>query len=74
MTASSGVFVDISKHKCMGVEPPPLGTSILDKQEALYAVKVIEYNLAVARGLPKHNLINVFATAAEQYKDSVNIC
>lgn len=71
MTAPSGAFVDISKHKCMGVEPAPLGTSILDKQEALYAMKVMEYNLSSSRGVQKTNLIHVFASAAEEYKDSV---
>lgn len=74
MTAPSGAFIDISKHKCMGVEPPPIGTSMLDKQEALYAMKVMQYNLSLPRGVQKDNLIHVFASAAEEYKDSVCFC
>lgn len=72
MTAPSGSFVDISKHKCIGVEPPPLGTNMLNKQEALYAVKVMEYNLSASWGVQKQNLIQTFAAAAEEYKDSVS--
>lgn len=71
MTAPSGAFIDVSKHKCMGVEPPPPGTHLLDKLEAMYAVKVMGYNMAATRASQKPNLVHVFAQVAEEYKDNV---
>lgn len=71
MTAPSGAFIDVTKHKCMGVEPKPPGTHLLDKLEAMYAVKIMDYNLSATRTSRKPNLVHVFGQVAEEYKDTV---
>lgn len=70
MAAPSGAFIEIDRNRRVYVEPPSIDVA-LGAEETIYAAKVNEYNATVGRSLQKVNLIQVFATAAEEFKDTV---
>lgn len=72
MIAPSCAFLEVEKQKNIFVETPSVGLPNLGPQEAVYANKISEFNNYLSRTLQKPNLINVFASAAEEFKDTVS--
>lgn len=70
MVAPSGAFVEMDRHRKLYIEPPNINVS-LGPEETIYAAKVHEFNASIGRSLQKSNLVQVFATAAEEFKDTV---
>lgn len=70
MTAPSGAFIAIEHPKNIYIEPPSIDVT-LGPEETIYAAKVHEYNATAGRSLQKINLVQVFATAAQEFKDTV---
>lgn len=70
MAAPSGAFLELDKHRKVYIDPPKINVS-LGPEETIYAAKVHEYNSVVGRSLQKPNLIQSFASAAEEFKDTV---
>lgn len=72
MSAPSGEFVNVPKESHVYINPP-LKPNLLGLQENVYATKLAEYNRNVIRGGQKPNLIEEFATVAQEFKDTVRI-
>lgn len=70
MAAPSGAFIEMDRHRKLYVEPPSIDVT-LGPEETIYAAKVHEFNASIGRSLQKLNLVQVFATAAEEFKDTV---
>lgn len=72
MVAPSGNLIDISKTS-MFLDPSSqvYHTTLLDKQEAIYANKVIEYNKSLTLANFRSNLVEIFSSAAEEFQDKV---
>lgn len=71
MTAPSGAFIRFSKpaHLLYADSIRTVTTSMMGKQEAIFATKIDEYIRTLQEGKPKPNLIKVFAAAAEDLRD-----
>lgn len=70
MAAPSGAFVEMDRHRKVYIEPPNIDVT-LGPEETVYAAKVHEFNAAAGRSLQKINLVQVFSTAAEDFRDTV---
>ncbi|KAL1513451.1 hypothetical protein ABEB36_002861 [Hypothenemus hampei] len=66
----SGLPVDIGKHQGILIERPSVPVSHMSPNEMIYAAKVIEYNNDLVKGMPKANLVNVFCTVANEFRDA----
>ncbi|KRT79461.1 hypothetical protein AMK59_8427, partial [Oryctes borbonicus] len=69
MIGPSGNFITLGKQKPTFVEPS-VGSALMGKEETVYASKLIEYNLALSRGLSKPNAVLFFAKTSEEFNDS----
>lgn len=72
MIGPSGNFTIPDKQKQVFIEPT-IGSSLMSKEETVYATKLMEYNLALSRGMSKPNAVHFFAKASEEFKDSVSL-
>lgn len=72
MTAPSRDVSFLGKHSSVFMELPPKTSNTLGNQEAIYAVKLTEYNKLITRGNTRINLISVFASAAEEFNNAVS--
>lgn len=72
MAAPSGALIEMDRHRNVYIEPPNIDVN-LGPEEIVYACKVHEYNAAVGRSLNKINLVDVFASAADDFKDTVKL-
>ena len=71
MIGPSGNFLILEKGKSPFIDPV-VTSSILNRDETIYATKVIEYNSSVIRGLAKPNLVELLSKAAEEFHDPVS--
>lgn len=72
MMAPSGALIEVEKRRNVFIEPASTSLPNLGPQEAMYASKIYEFNNSLTRTLQKPNLINTFATAAQEFQDSVS--
>nr|XP_022911673.1 nuclear pore complex protein Nup93-like [Onthophagus taurus] len=69
MIGPSGNFITLPKQRTLFMEPVVV-SSLLDKEEAMYAAKIMEYNMALMREGRKPNPVSLFAKAAEEFKNT----
>lgn len=70
MVTQAGVPIEVAESKSIFL-PRIVETNFMEKQEVVYATKVMEYNKPSASSQKAH-LVNVFAKAAEEFQDSVS--
>lgn len=70
MGANSGVFIEMGRQSNLLMERPAPVIANLGPIETIYVSKIIDYNRAIGRGIQKPNLVNVFSSITNEFKDA----
>ncbi|KAF7273262.1 hypothetical protein GWI33_014027 [Rhynchophorus ferrugineus] len=66
----SGLPIELGKHQSILLEKSLAPVAHLGPTESIYSAKIMEYNDALVRGLPKPNLVSVFSGTSSEFKDT----
>ncbi|XP_072390532.1 nuclear pore complex protein Nup93-1 [Diabrotica undecimpunctata] len=71
MSTSSGAAIEIgtNKHLTINMDRPTYSAGNLGPLETIYVSKIIDYNKAVSKGAQKPNLVNIFCSIVNEFKD-----
>lgn len=73
ISGPSGATIEWSHKSQLVLEKPIMTSTNLGPIESIYVSKIMEYTNTITKGINKPNLVNVFTTISEQFKDAVRI-